>query len=404
MVGAALWISFVLASSAIADFFAEPAVAGVVTVLGANFAFSSLGMVPEALLQRELRFGRLVAVDLASLVVSSGGAIAMAATGHGVWSLVVPNVASSALRSALLLAGSPWRVRLGFDARAVSSVLGFSGSVLAFNALIYFTRHADNLLIGRFLGAEQLGLYDYAYRFYTYPVEVITGVLIGVMFPAFARLQDSREALGRAFLRANGAIALISFPMMAGLAVVAGPFVRVVLGEQWVAVIPLVQILAPLGAMQSLGATPGQIFLVTGNAALRLWWAVAYTVVIVGSFFVGVSWGIVGVASAYAIVMVPITWIGFWIALRLIDFPLVAVWRTLRATVIATLAMALAVLGLGFVLAARGAGDLALLTACVPFGVVVYAAAIGLLRPEALDDVLRLVPLDRLLGNGRGER
>src|SRR6185295_19499064 len=102
-----------------------------------------------------------------------------------------------------------------------------------------------------------------------------------------ASLQGDREAMGRAFLRANGAIALATFPMMVGLAVVADPFVRVVLGEKWVRVIPLLQILSPMGALHSLSATPGQVFLATGNATLRLWWAVIYTTALVASFIVG---------------------------------------------------------------------------------------------------------------------
>jgi PST family polysaccharide transporter len=325
-------------------------------------------------------------------VVSSAGALALAWNGYGVWSLVVPNLLSSALRSALLLGTSPWRLRLGFDTEAVRGVIGFSGSVLGFNALQYFARNADRLIIGRALGPVELGLYDYAYRFYMYPLEVIAGVLLSVMFPAFARLQDRREELGRAFLRANGAIALVTFPMMAGLGLVAGPFVRVVLGEKWAPVIPLVQILAPMGALQSIAATPGQVFLATGNAALRFWWSVTYTAIMVASFFAGIPWGIVGVASAYAIAVVPICGVAFWLALRIVELPLAALWRTLSRTLIACAAMALAVAVLERVLRGRGAGDLAILASCVPLGVAVYAAGVLALRPQAFDDLLRLIP------------
>jgi PST family polysaccharide transporter len=391
-IGVGLSLLFALASGAIARFFGEPAVAEVVAVLATNFALSAVGMVPEGLLQRELRFGRLVAIDMVALVVSSAGAVGMALAGYGVWSLVMPNLVAAGLRSALLLASSPWRPRLGFDASAIAGVIGFSSSVLGFQVLIYFTRNADRLIIGRGLGAVQLGLYDYAYRFYMYPVEVITSVLISVMFPTFSRLQGSREALGRAFLRANGAIALATFPMMAGLAIVAGPFVRVVLGEQWTPVIPLVQILAPLGALQSLGATPGQVFLATGNAALRLGWAVIYTAIIVAAFVAGLPWGILGVAGAYAIVMVPISLVGFWLALRLVDMTLMALWHTLARTLAASVAMVAVVGGVELWLHAAGAGDLAILLVCVPLGVLVYGAVTWALRPEALDDVLRLLP------------
>ena len=80
-----------------------------------------------------------------------------------------PEPRRSALRSLLLAYSSPWRLRLGFDAAAIAGVLGFSGSVLGFNALQYFARNSDNLVIGRMLGTVELGLYDYAYRFYMYP-------------------------------------------------------------------------------------------------------------------------------------------------------------------------------------------------------------------------------------------
>ncbi len=142
---------------------------------------------------------------------------------------------------------------------------------MGFNGTQYLQRNADRLIIGRALGAVELGYYDYAYQFYMYPVESVTLVLIKVMFPTFSRIKGDIEQLGRAFLRANGAIALITFPMTAGLAVVADPFVRFVFGEKWAPVIPLVQILAPVGLLQSIGATPGQLFLARGRAALRFW-------------------------------------------------------------------------------------------------------------------------------------
>ena len=205
-------------------------------------------------------------------------------------------------------------------------------------------------------------------------------------------MPQNRAALGRVFLRANGAIALVTFPMMAGLGVVAGPFVRVVLGEQWTAVIPLVQVLAPLGALQAISATPGQIFLATGNASLRLWWSVAYTVIIIASYFAGLPWGILGVASAYAIVMVPITVVGFWLALRLVELGLLALWRTLASTLAAALAMAAVVGAVQLGIRSVGASDLNILLTCVPLGAATYAGLVWAIHPEALDDLFRLLP------------
>ena len=121
-----------------------------------------------------------------------------------------------------------------------------------------------------------------------------------------------------------------------------------------------------------------------------------YTVIIVASFAAGLPWGVLGVASAYAIVMVPITLVGFWIALRLVDLRLTALARTLARTIGANAAMAVAVGGAAAWLQSARAGDVRLLLVCIPLGVLVYGAAIWVRRPEALDDVLRLVHLRKL--------
>ena len=390
--GLALWLLLALGAGLIAGFFGEPAVRGVVIASAAIFPLASAGTVPEGLLQRDLRFGRMIAIDMVNLAVSSAGSVAMALHGYGVWSLVVPNLVGTGLRSLLLLLGTPWRPRLGFDAAEVKGVLGFSGSVLGVNVLQYFARNADSIVIGRRLGTLDLGIYEYAYRLYMYPLEVITLVLISVMFPTLAGMQNDRAAMGRAFLRANGAIALAAFPMMIGLAVVADPFVRVVLGEKWTAVIPLVQILAPLGAFSSLTATTGQVFLATGNAALRFGWAAIYTSIIVASFVIGANWGIIGVASAYTIAMVPIGLVGFRLALGLVGLPMRALWATLWKTTVASAAMAAVVSGVQMALRAAGAGNLTILLTCVPSGAGLYIALVWVVRPEALPDLLRVLP------------
>ena len=272
--GLVLTAALALAAVPIARFYGEPRVVWIVVALAASFALTSIGLVPEGLLQRNLQFSRLVTIDAAQMVVSSVVSIALAAAGWGAWSLVTGNLLGMAVRSGALVASSPWRVRLGFDLQATRGVVGFGASVMGFNVVHYAARYTDRLLIGRMLGATSLGYYDYAYRFYMYPLEVITSVLMRLMFPTFARLQEDRAQLGRAFLRTNGAIALIAFPLMGGLAVVADPFVRVVLGDKWAPIIPLVQILAPMAMLQALGATPGQLFLACGKAAFRFWWSV----------------------------------------------------------------------------------------------------------------------------------
>jgi len=391
VVGAGLSGALVLGSGFIAEFYGDTRVAPIAASLAMTFVVASLGMVPEGLLQRELRFNRLVSIDLAVLAVSASLSVGLALAGLRVWALVVANLGGTAVRSLLLVASSPWRLAPGFDWGAIRGVVGFSASVMGFNGTQYLQRNSDRLIIGRALGAIELGYYDYAYQFYMYPLESVTVVLIKVMFPTFSRIKGDIEQLGRAFLRANGAIALITFPMTVGLAVVADPFVRFVFGEKWAPVITLVQILAPVGLVQSIGATPGQLFLARGRAALRFWWSVIYTTIFVAAFFAGIPWGILGMASAYAIVTIPINIAGFWLALRLVNLDLADLWRTLRRTTAATAGMGAGVAVLRLALEASGVRGVVVLSICIPVGMLIYAAMTRALRPEALQDLFRLL-------------
>jgi PST family polysaccharide transporter len=292
----------------------------------------------------------------------------------------------------LLVLSSPWRLSLGFDREEIRGVVGFGASILGFNLMQYLSRNSDRAIIGRRLGAIDLGYYDYAYQWYMYPFEAITGILVRVIFPTLSRLQDDTRELGRAFLRANGAIAILTFPMMTGLAAVADPLVQVVLGEKWAPIVPIVLVLAPGGLLQGIGATPGQLFLAQGRATQRLAWSVAYTAVIVSAFLVGVRWGIFGVAAAYTLVMVPICIAGFWLALRLVRLRLLDLWRTLRGSLVSSVCMGLAVALLRVGLETFGCSRVAVVVVCVPVGIALYVLINRWLRPDALLDVHRLLP------------
>ena len=360
--------------------------------LAAVFPISSIAIVPENLLQRDLKFGKIVALELVSQIIQSAIAIGLAASGWRVWALIAAQLCGTSVRTIALVAISPWRLRFAWDRKELKGVVGFSGGVLGFNVLQYFSRNTDNMIIGRFLGPEPLGFYDYAYRMYMYPLEAVTSVLMRVMLPAFARVQSDDAELGKVFQRAVGAIALITFPMMTGLAAIAHPFVVVVLGETWLPVVPLIRVLAPVGMLHSIGATTGQVLLAKGRVGMRLWLNVVATAVFIASFILGLPWGTLGVATGYAIAMVPVVGASFILAMGLIRQPLRVLWTTLSTYTWGSLVMGLSVRGLCVALEQRELAELEVLVTGVAAGVLVYGAIIVIARPPALVDLLHLLP------------
>ena len=372
--------------------FAEPRVAALVAVLGLQFTIQSLSMVPENLLLREMQQSRLVKIDVAHLVVTSSIAVGFALNGWGVWALVTANLVGALVRTVAIWFVSPWRLAFGFDLNELRGVAGFSGSVVASNLVNYIGRFADRLAIGRLLGVTNLGFYDYACRLYWYPLEAITPVLLSVMFPAFSKLQDDDARLGRAFLRANGLIAFVVCPIMIGLAAVADPFVPVLLGERWRPIVPLVEILAPAGILAALGVTQGHLFLAKGKATLRLYWSLIGATATIAAVVIGMSGGIRGVAIALACVRVPLTIVGFAVALRLVKLSVLDLWRTVRAAVMLAVIMGAAVAALRWMLLQTIVLPVVVLLICVVFGAAVYVAGARIRPPRALNDFYRLLP------------
>jgi len=317
--------SLALSGAFVASLYGTARVAPIMQVLGVTFVISSFGLVQRSLLNRDMRFDRLVPIELITTVVQGVTAISLACLGWKVWALVVANIVNSMVSTCLLYWVSPWRCRLCFRWSEVRNVKSYGLNLTGAHIAGYLLRNTDKLIIGRFLGAASLGYYSMAYSLYMVPLQSITSILNRLLFPVFTRLQADDARLRREVLRAIGGIAFLTFPMLAGLGVVAQPFVVGLLGDKWSPIIRLIMIFCPVGMLNSIAATTGNIYLAKGRSDWLFRWQLGAGITITVSFACGLPWGIVGVASAYAIVMLPLAYLSFVISFRLINLQLVAV-------------------------------------------------------------------------------
>jgi O-antigen/teichoic acid export membrane protein len=389
--GFAALLAGVLLAPWIAAFYHTPALTPVMRALSFAFLLSSFGIVPSGLLSRQLAFRKIALVEIACAAAGMSVAVTLASLGYGVWSLVAANLTNTTLESALFLFLCSWRPRLMLRLDEVRRIYSFSGNLVGFQAVNFFARHADDILIGRYLGAASLGYYRLAYTLMLYPVQRVTGVLARVLFPALAQVQTDHERFRHAYLRTCVAIAAITFPMMLGLLAVAGPFVEVFFGPKWAPVAWLLTILALVGLVQSIVSTVGLIYMAKGHTALMFRVGLAVSVIVVVSFLVGLRWGINGVATAYAIVSIALALPTLRIAGRLIELPVSALLKALAPVFGFSLLMLVPV-----ILLRLGLERLALLppvlilAPTVAIGVVAYTASLLYWRPAFLADLLRL--------------
>lgn len=377
--------------------FDDPRVGPILQLLSLSFVISGVGAVNQAILERNLLFKTLAQIEITAVIVGAGVGIASALLGYGVLSLVNQSLAMALTTTVLLWVWNPWRPALLFDWAELKGVGAYSLHLTGYNIFNYFSRNADNFLIGRFLGAQDLGYYSLAYRFLLYPIQTISAVIGRVMFPFFSRIQDDLPAFRRNYLRVVSSIALVTFPMMLGIMAVAEPFVITVLGPQWRPIVVLLQVLAPVGLLQSIGTTVGGIYQARGRTDWMLWWGVVGGFIVVVGFVVGLQWGIVGVAVSFALASALLAYPNFAIPFRLIDLRVrdlgAVLWRPFISSILMFVAIIPLKTGLEESLSIG-----VVLGVLVSWGIVAYLIFTWIMNRDQLRDVLGLVGVGRCRG------
>lgn len=371
--------------------FAEFRLKEVLWVLALTFPIVSLGAVHQALLEKTSRFRPLAIVETVAAFVSLAGAIWVARAGWGVFSLVLQTLLAAFLTTAGLWMVSQWRPFFRWDAQEIRGVMIFSGNLVSFNVFNYFIRNVDNLLIGRFLGASDLGYYAMAYRLMLWPLQNISSMVGRALFPVFSRLQADQDRLAGAYVRATAAITLVTAPLMFGFFVLREPFIAVALGERWQPVAGVLAWLVPVGLLQSISTSVGALYLATGRTDVMFKWGIAAGLLAVPALIIGLQWGITGVAAAYALASLLLFWPSLTIPFRLVGLRVGDVLLRLMPSLATAAVMALVVVALTAAWPANTDNPLLRLILLATVGVVVYGGISLLTQRVLLKDITRAV-------------
>lgn len=390
-VGGTFTLVVVAASSTIAAFFHQPTLRPMLAVLSVSFVVTSLGATQTAVLTKQMNFRALELRQMCATLVAAVVAVSAAFAGAGAWAIIGQQVAFSVISTLLLWLLSEWRPEFRFSRRSLRNLGGFGGNVFGTRLLFYLSRNGDNVLIGRVLGAGALGAYSFAYNLMLIPFERIAAPLQEVLFPALARIQEDRARVGVVWLRANRLVGAIVVPAMAGLAILAPDFIDTVVGPQWSAAVPVVQILAWVGVLQSLVRLNSSILEACDRTSTLFRWSILISTANLTAFVIGLHWGIVGVAAAYAVTNTMLQPVNTALTGRPIGVSLATFSRNV-------LPVFAAGLGMAFVAAAARAG---LIAAGVPAGArlvlvtvlggVFYVGLLRYLAPDLPAEVRRIL-------------
>lgn len=322
IIGLFLFVLIFAAKPLAVAFFKEPRISIYLPWIASTFVISPLGVQFGILLQKELRFRAFSRIEVACVTLSSVSAIVIALLGYGIWSLVCRSIVlttSTTIMYVGMAVKHKWLPSLRLRIREVKHHLQFGAFQIGSRFLSYFYSNLDYMIIGRFLGVDALGFYTLAWNLMNFPTSKINPVITRVAFPTFARIQHDDQRLRSGYLRLIKYVSAYSFPLMAGLFVVAPFFIPVVYGAKWKEAVPVLQVLCLVGALRSIANPFGSLLLAKGRADLQFYWMVFASIVLVFACLISVKWGIVGVAYGVLVISYVILWpVDFYIRWHLI--------------------------------------------------------------------------------------
>ncbi|WP_046867451.1 lipopolysaccharide biosynthesis protein [Microvirga massiliensis] len=282
---------------AIARFFAIPEMIKVLRLACLVFACQGCSAVAEALAQRQLRFRWLAGVDsgaFAAGFIAVGPVLAW--FGFGIWALVGAYLIQHFVRMIWLLAALAHPKRLLLEGQTIRELLYFGGGFTLARIGNYLAGQGDNLVVGRCLGPQLLGLYAHSHQLMTAPAVLVGQVLDRVLFPTMALVQLEPARLARAYRSGTAICTLVILPTSVVLAIVAPELVLVLLGPAWVgAVIPF-QVLTLGMLFRASYKLSDSVARATGAVYRRAWRQAIFALAVIGGAFVGQHWGLGGVA------------------------------------------------------------------------------------------------------------
>jgi O-antigen/teichoic acid export membrane protein len=266
--------------------FDSPKVVPIIRVMAFSFIITGLTTTALSLLRRNLRFRSLAIAEILSYVLGYGGiGIVLADNGFGVWSLVMAALSQSAFMAVFSYAFSRHKLSFIFRWKYYKPLYSFGSRISVISFFEFLGSNLDTLMIGRFVGAAPLGIYNRAFMLVNLPAQHLTSSFSRVLFPSFSRVQKEKTRLKKAYLTTIMLFSAILLPTCFGMAAASREIVLLVLGENWAAAIPVLQILAIAAPLNLLSHFGGIVCEATATLNVKLLMQIVYVCLLAILFY-----------------------------------------------------------------------------------------------------------------------
>jgi O-antigen/teichoic acid export membrane protein len=320
------------AAPLVAAFYHEPRLAWVTVVLASGFLFNAAGVQHAAILQRQMRFTALAVTNTIGLVVSTVVGMVMAKFGYGYWALVGMTTSLPLVTTLGIWAATAWVPGMPRRGVGLQSMMRFGGAITLNGVVVYFAYNLEKVLLGRFWGAQAVGIYGRSYQLVNIPTDNLNSAVGEVAFSALSRVKDEPSRLKAYFLKGYSLVLALTIPMTFCCALFAKDLISVLLGPKWNDSVPIFRLLTPTILVFAIINPFSWLLFSIGKVGRSLKIALVLTPVVITGYVLGLPYGPKGVALGYSVastlwVLPHIAWcvrdtnISFWDAMKTLGRP-----------------------------------------------------------------------------------
>ncbi len=301
LVATIISVALLVSSPVFAWFYNEPRLYNIVISLSFTFILSGLAVQHLALLKRRMEFGKVAVIEIASMTCGLAAGIISTYYNSGYWALVIWKIVQTLTATFCTLILCTWRPSLPHREKGTRTMLSFGGNIAGFNLANYASRNLDNILIGKFWGAQQLGLYATAYKLLLLPIQQINAPISSVALPALSKLQNEPEQFSRYYFKSIAILTFVSMPIVGFTASSIDLIIRITLGNEWLEAVPIFQLLLPAAYIGTFNVAAGWVFVCLGKVKEQMKLGILSSGLTAILFAISVHWGATAVAAVYGL-------------------------------------------------------------------------------------------------------
>ncbi|MEW9698210.1 lipopolysaccharide biosynthesis protein [Paenibacillus sp. SI8] len=297
ILGIVLFMLFWLLAPQISILFDSVELVQVLSFLSISFPVLGFSTIPEAMLQRNMQFNKIVRSQLVSYVIGYClVGITMALYGFGIWSLVVAHLLQTVIKSTMLCMAYRDFLKGRFSLESTKELMRFGSGATLDSLCNYAALQGDNIAAGIMLGPAAAGLYGRAYQVAAIPATLLGQVLDKVLFSAWAKIQNEHEKLTKSFLDGVSLVTIFVLPISLYCVIFAPEIINFTLGSQWKEVVIPFQILSMGTLFRTSYKLSNSVTMAKGavyNRALRQF---LYAFLVIAGASIGGRFGVAGIA------------------------------------------------------------------------------------------------------------